>query len=55
MNAVDQVELYILKCAALKLAVERHTLSSGQAALNEIASEDIVKGFIGQFSAEVLR
>lgn len=53
MNAADQVELYILKCASLKLAVEKHALTSSEVALSEIEIQGFAKGFIGQFSAEV--
>jgi hypothetical protein len=53
MNAVDQVELYILKCASLKLVVDQHSPSGNIAASDELASERLVTSFIGQFSAEV--
>jgi len=53
MNVVDQVELYILKCASLKLAVDRHAPTSRETVSVEIENEAVVKGFVGQFSAEV--
>jgi hypothetical protein len=53
MNAIDQVELYILKCASLKLAVDQHSIGVSGAASDEIASERLVTSFIGQFSADV--
>lgn len=53
MNATDQVELFILKCASLKLAVEQHAAVASDLIAQELRNEELVRGFIGQFSAEV--
>lgn len=53
MNAIDQVELFILKCASLKLAVAQHSATSTEVMPREFSNEVLIEGFIDQFSAEV--
>lgn len=53
MSIVDQVELYILKCASLKLAVAQHSPEVNGIVVRGLGNEEIVESFIGQFSSEV--
>jgi hypothetical protein len=53
MRVQDQVELYVLKCAALKLAVDQYAPYSEDAREFITGSGALVKDTIGQFSAEV--
>jgi hypothetical protein len=52
MNIYDQVELYVLKCAAVKLAVDKQSPSAGSDAVAAVKSEDLVQS-VGQFSLVV--
>lgn len=52
MNEVDEVELYILKCASIQLALEKVSPRSPRSS-EPVESERSVKGFIAQFSSKV--
>lgn len=52
MNGMEQLELYMLKCASLKLAIDERSPSL-KASDVKVATEKSVKQFVGQFSAEV--
>ncbi len=53
MNAVDQVELFVLKCASLKLAVDRHSPFDKDSVSEDISSQRLITNFVGQFSTNV--
>lgn len=52
MNSSDQIELFILKCAALKLAVQPHA-TSAPASKDVAVDETAVRQSVSQFSHEV--
>lgn len=53
MNSEEYVELYILKCASLKIVTDQILPSMDDIVEESIASEKILKSFVGQFSSDV--
>lgn len=53
MNAVDQVELYILKCASLRLSVSPYASDTAITRPDQIEEQREVERSLGQFSSEV--
>jgi hypothetical protein len=53
MNDIDRLELYVLKCASLKMAMSKYAPASHDTGAGHMENEDGVKGSIGQFSEEV--
>jgi hypothetical protein len=53
MRDTDFLELYILKCASLKIAVDSHARTIPQFAAKNASYERSLSLFLGQFSAEV--
>lgn len=53
MNKIDQVELFVLKCAALKLRVDSVCPAGNVAVEREAIDESAIKSSIDQFSHDV--
>lgn len=53
MNELDQIELYILKCASARIALSKHVISAGNNVATEIVTEREVRESIWQFSASL--
>jgi Swt1-like HEPN len=52
MTAADEVELYILKCASIQIALEKIGPRSSSTS-EPVQTEKAVKGFVAQFSSQV--
>jgi len=53
MNDLDRIELYILKCASLRLAASKHGQTPKEPSIRDIEEEKDIRDSIGQFSSEV--